>query len=203
MSCNRRAATKDVVSLCNSSLMTSPIQASGVNRPVCIVCRATCSSLFSLLNPESFEVIRMTKVNCNSDDVSVLHRLPNLNVFVRKDLNLLAIRPKCRVEAVKQDCCLWSVDVFKRDIVTFVAETDEYFLKVGRVVCFQLQLPVMNAMQRKWLSHYGRYRAVVRGLADTISLDSKRLLNFLVTHEWFARVRGHETTLVFHVFLYR
>ena len=120
--------------------MVTPIQATWVLLLATTVSQAAFSVslliLLLLLGPEALEVIRVSQVDGNANDICIFHGLPDLDVFIGEHLDLLAIVPKGRVEAVQENGRLGTVDVLERYIVSLVAEADEDLFEVGWVVCF-------------------------------------------------------------------
>ena len=150
--------------------------------------------------PKSFEVVSMAQVDCNSNYICVFHWLSDLDVFVWKYLHLLSIVPKGWIEAIEEDCWLWSVNILLTHIVSLVAQADKDLLEVGWVISFELQLPIVNSVQGERLTHDRRYGAVVSWLANPISFDNKRFLHFLVADEGITSICRDQTTLVLHIF---
>ena len=144
----------------------------------------------------------VAQVNSNTNDICVFHRLPDFNVFVGKDLDLLAIIPESRVKAVQQDGRLGPVDILETHVVSFVAQANENFFKVCWIVRLQLQLPIVDSMQRQWLSHDCWDSAIVGGLTDAVTADGQWALHFLMAYEAGACVGGDHTALILDIFWY-
>lgn len=97
----------------------------------------------------------MPQIYGYANNICVFHRLPNLDVLVRENLHLLPIVPEGGLKAVKHYGRFRPMRILERTIVSLIAQTDEDFFEIRRVVRLQLQLPVVDSVQGQWFTHHG------------------------------------------------